>query len=448
MSDEAEGVTEPGPERPVPTVSRRALLAGAAGAIGGAVLGAGPLDAAVRGIQQSAQPMSGGTVAAAVPVAAAAATVPPLDATKVPGLPTGPLGLRSSFVNASLEPVGVTTGATFTPLQDIMGTITPSALHFERVHNGIAVIDPVRYELFVHGMVEREVVFSLADLKRFPSVTRNYFVECSGNGRTSYRDPKPEMTAQVIAGLTSNSEWTGVLVADVLREVGVKSGATWFLAEGGDAARLRRSIPVAKGMDDAMLAYAQNGEPVRTGNGYPVRLLLPGYEGNMCIKWIHRIKLTDGPVMARDETAKYTDPLPDGKARQFSFVMDAMSIITSPSYPERLTGAGWYPISGLAWSGRGKIERVDVSADGGKSWVAAELQGPVHTKAHTRFQLMWEWNGRDAVLMSRAIDETGYVQPTLAEFEKVRGPGTDFHFNAIKPWKLQADGRLFFGVGL
>lgn len=438
-----------GDTRPVPVkgssgdsaLTRRTLLAGAAGAIGGAVLGATPLEGAIRGLQQA------GAAGAAAPGTPAGPVAPP-DPTKVPGLPSGPLGVRSPYVHASLAPTGVTTGASFTPLQDVLGSITPSALHFERHHNGIAVIDPARYELIVHGMVDRPTVLTLGDIMRFPPVSRMHFVECSGNGRDPYRAPHPEMTPQQVAGLTGNSEWTGALVADVLREVGVQSGATWFLAEGGDAARLRRSIPVAKGMEDAMLAYAQNGEPVRMGNGYPVRLLLPGYEGNMCIKWIHRIELMDGPVMARDETAKYTDPLPSGKARQFSFVMDANSVITSPSYPGRLGGSGWWPITGLAWSGRGKIARVDVSTDGGRTWMATELHGPVHTKAHTRFSLMWEWDGRDAVIMSRAIDETGYVQPTLAEFERARGPGTDFHFNAIKPWKVQSDGRVFFGVGL
>jgi sulfane dehydrogenase subunit SoxC len=250
----------------------------------------------------------------------------------------------------------------------------------------------------------------------------------------------------MIDGLTSNGEWTGVPLSVVLREVGARPSATWFLAEGGDAAKLSRSIPIEKAWDDALLVYAFNGEPLRPANGYPVRLLLPGFEANTCVKWLRRIKLMDEPNMSRDETAKYTDPLPDGTARQFSFVMDAKSIITRPAAPSRIA-RGWHEISGLAWSGRGKIARVDVSTDGGENWIAAQLQEPILTKAHTRFRLMWQWNGRAATLMSRAIDETGYVQPSLAVFEAGRGPGTDFHFNHIRSWIVKPDGLVHYGVG-
>jgi sulfane dehydrogenase subunit SoxC len=234
-------------------------------------------------------------------------------------------------------------------------------------------------------------------------------------------------------------------LSTLLAEAGVRRSATWFLAEGGDAAKLSRSIPMEKAFDDALVVYAFNGEPLRPANGYPVRLLLPGYEANTCIKWLRRIKLIDQPNMSRDETAKYTDPLPDGTARQFSFVMDAKSIITRPTSPMRLD-RGWHEISGLAWSGRGKITRVDVSMDGGVHWTAAQLQEPVLSKAHTRFRLMWEWNGRGATLMSRATDETGYTQPTLAAFEAARGAGTDFHFNHIRAWTVRPDGVVHYGV--
>jgi sulfane dehydrogenase subunit SoxC len=270
-----------------------------------------------------------------------------------------------------------------------------------------------------------------------------HFLECSGNGRNGYRNPKPELTPQMIDGLTSNGEWTGVPLALLLRDVGVKRSASWILAEGGDASKLSRSIPIAKAMDDAILAYAFNGEALRPAHGYPVRLFLPGYEANTCIKWLRRIKLVDQPNMSRDETAKYTDPLPGGKARQFSLVMDAKSIITRPAYPARIA-RGWLEISGLAWSGRGKIARVDVSTDGGKTWTVAELQEPVLSKAHTRFRLPWEWNGKPTTLMSRAIDETGYVQPTLAVFEAGRGRGTDFHFNHIRSWAVRGDGAVVY----
>ena len=415
-----------------PALTRRALLQGAGVAAGVALTA--PL---ARIIAQA-------PAAAAFPIAPAALPVPE-DATRVPGYPTGPLGERSPFEKPALAPLGVTSGATNTPHQNLFGTITPSDLHFQRHHNGIALIDPAKYSLTIHGLVDRPLRLTLDELKRFPSETHTYFVECAGNGRSAYRAPKPEMTPQDVDGMTSNSEWTGVLVSTLLREVGVKAGATWMLAEGGDAAVLSRSIPMEKMRGDAMIAYAQNGEPVRAANGYPARLLLPGYEGNMSIKWLRRLKAIDQPNMSRDETVKYTDPLPDGTSRQFSFVMDAKSIITSPAFPERLNGTGWRPITGIAWSGRGRITGVDVSVDGGRTWTAAEVNGPALPHAHTRFQHMWQWNGRAATLMSRATDETGYLQPTLAEYRRVRGPGTDYHFNAIRSWTVDAAGVIGFG---
>ncbi len=410
------------------SVSRRAMLGASATAVGAAVLG--PSVSAL--LAQTATPAS--------PTPSA-----PPDATAVPGLPSGPLGERSPFEHPALAPTGVTTGSTYTPLQDLSGTITPADLHFQRHHNGIAIIDPARYELVVHGMVDKPVSFSLEDLRRFPAVSRVYFVECSGNGRAAYRAPKPAMTAQMVDGLTSNSEWTGVPVSALLREAGVRGKAEWVLAEGGDAAVLSRSIPMEKMQDDAIVAYAQNGEPLRVANGYPARLLLPGYEGNTCVKWLRRLKVIDQPNMSRDETSKYTDPLPDGKARQFSFVMDAKSVITSPTTPARLSGPGWWPVSGIAWTGRGRIARVDVSTDGGRTWSESELLGPVQPMAHTRFQHLWKWDGRPTSLMSRAMDETGYQQPTRDEFTAVRGLGTDFHFNSIRTWLVGADGLVQFG---
>ena len=368
-----------------------------------------------------------------------------VDATRVPGTPSSSLGPRSAFETPSLLPTGVTTGPSFTPLQELAGTITPSDLHFQRHHNGIATIDPATYRLTIHGLVNTPVSYSLEDLKRFPSVTRVHFIDCSGNGREAYRTPKPEMTPQMVDGLTSNSEWTGVPVSTLLREAGAATAGAWVLAEGGDAAVLSRSVPMAKMLGDAFVAYAQNGEAVRIANGYPARLILPGYEGNMNIKWLRRLKVVDQPNMSRDETAKYTDPLPNGTSRQFSFIMDAKSLITAPAYPQRLSGSGWWPVSGIAWSGRGRITRVDVSTDVGRTWRAATLVGPVYPNAHTRFQLMWNWDGRSTGLMSRAVDETGYMQPTLEEFRRVRGRGTDFHFNAIRAWNVARDGSVTFG---
>lgn len=414
----------PTPARP--SITRRALLAGAALGAGGVLLEKLPLAEA----QQPPAPLP---------------TVPP-DPTAVPGGPTTAVSVRSPFESPARAPVGVITGPAFSPIHQLTGTITPSDLMFERHHAGVALIDPAKYKLLIHGLVNRPMAFSLDDLKRFPSVSRVHFLECSGNGRNGYRDPKPELSPQMIDGLTGNGEWTGVPLALLLREAGVRDEAKWFLAEGGDAAKLSRSIPIAKGLDDAIVAYAFNGEPLRPANGYPARLFLPGYEANACIKWLRRIKLIDQPNMSRDETSKYTDPLPNDTARQFSFVMDAKSVITEPAFPARLAAKGWVPISGLAWSGRGRIKRVDVSTDRGATWTSAQLQEPVLPMAHTRFRMMWEWDGRAATLMSRAVDDTGYVQPTLAVFEAGRGKGTDFHFNHIRSWTVQPDGRVVYGV--
>jgi sulfane dehydrogenase subunit SoxC len=248
-----------------------------------------------------------------------------------------------------------------------------------------------------------------------------------------------------VDGLTSTSEWTGVPLATLFREVGLKPGATWFLAEGMDAAVMTRSIPVEKAWDDAMIAYAQNGEALRPEQGYPARLLLPGWEGNAQVKWIRRLKLADQPFMTRQETARYTDPLPDCTARMFSFEMDAKSTLTFPTPPVTLPAKGFWEITGLAWSGRGRITRVDVSTDGGRSWAPAALQEPVLPKCHTRFRFPWRWSGGEALLMSRATDETGYVQPTLAQLRAVRGAGTQYHYNNVRAWRVEADGRVFFG---
>jgi len=396
-------------------ISRRALLAGAAGALGS--------DALRRaGLAQTPDP------------------------TKVPGQPTSALGQRSPFERPRRIPSGSGQGISLTPLQDLCGIVTPADLHFERHHAGIPTVDPHRYKLLIHGMVERPLVFDLPALRRFPAVSALHFLECSGNGFASYRRIPPELSPQLVDGLTSTSEWTGVPLATLFREVGVKPGATWFLAEGEDAAVMTRSIPLEKAWDDALIAYGQNGDALRPEQGYPARLLLPGWEGNTNVKWIRRIELADQPFMTREETSKYTDPLADGTARQFSFVMDAKSIITFPAYPVTLPDTGWWEISGIAWSGRGRITRVDVSLDGGRQWAPAELQPPVLPKCHTRFRYLWNWDGAEVILMSRAVDETGYAQPTLDELRQARGIGTYYHFNHIRAWKIRRDGSVVFGL--
>lgn len=359
-----------------------------------------------------------------------------VDPTKVIGPGPSELGVRSPFESPVRKPSAISSR---TPLQDLYSTITPADLHFERHHAGIPAIDPHSYELLIHGMVDKPMKFSLADLKRFPSVTRTSFLECAGNFRTG----KEEMTPQDILGLTSQSEWTGVMLSTLFREVGASDKATWFLAEGTDAALLSRSIPMEKGWKDAMIVYGQNGEAIRPAQGYPARLFLPGYEGNMSVKWIRRIELSDQPYMTREETAKYTYPVKE-KISMFNFAMDARSIITFPSFPQRVE-RGWIEIRGIAWSGRGKIIAVQVSTDAGKTWNSAQLQGPVLDKAHTYFRYLWQWNGKETEIMSRAIDETGYRQPSLKELVTARGTAIGgYHMNPVTAWQIKGNGAVLF----
>jgi len=333
-----------------------------------------------------------------------------------------------------------TAASSTTPLQDLHGIITPNGLFFERHHAGVPTIDPAQHRLMVHGLVDRPLLFTMDDLMRFPSQTRVHFLECSGN--STFAASPPGATAGDIHGLISCCEWTGVPLATVLAEAGVRRHAAWVLAEGADAAGMTRSIPIAKTLDDALLAYAQNGERLRPEQGYPLRLLLPGYEGNMSVKWLRRLKVGDQPFETREETSKYTDLMPDGAARQFTFVMEAKSVITFPSGGQQLSGRGFYEISGLAWSGRGRITRAEVSTNGGASWRDAALQEPVLPKCLTRFRAPWTWDGAPALLQSRAADETGYVQPSRETLIGVRGLNSGYHDNSIQTWSVQADGSV------
>ena len=372
------------------------------------------------------------------------------DPTRVPGRLVSELGSRAPAERPRrLMRNQALSSSSRTPLQDLHGTITPADLHFERHHGGVPNIVAENHELLIHGMVDRPLVFSMADLKRFPQTSRICFVECSGNGGGAYnRERMPtEITPQALDGLLSTSEWTGVMLSTVLREVGVQDGASWLLAEGSDSAVMSRSVPLEKGLDDAMLVYAQNGEAIRPEQGYPLRLLLPGWEGNTQVKWLRRLEVADRPTMTRDETSRYTDPLQDGTARQFSFVMDAKSVITFPSFPYTLPEAGWWEIKGLAWTGRGRITRVEVSTDSGDSWQDAELQEPVLSKSTVRFRHLWDWDGDETVILSRATDETGYVQPTVQQLWEARGERTTYHQNHQRAWKIGADGAVTFGLG-
>jgi len=378
----------------------------------------------------------------------------PDDPTRIPGALPRPYGQRAALEHATRlggggpgAPQGWTGPAaagnfnSLTPLQALHGIVTPSDLHFERHHNGVPLIDPTRHRVLIHGLVERSMIFTMEDLQRFPAVSRLAFVECSGNSWDGWREVR-DLTVQQTHGLTSTSEWTGVALSTVLRAAGARPEATWMLAEGSDAAALVRSVPLTpEVLEEALLCYAQNGEALRPEQGYPLRLLIPGWEGNINVKWLRRLKLGTAPFMTRWETSKYTDLMPDGIARQFTLVMEAKSVITSPSGGQQIR-AGFAEIRGLAWSGRGRVRSVEVSTDNRRTWQPAQLQEPVLPKCHTRFRLPWRWQGQEAILQSRCIDETGYMQPTRQELVAVRGVHSVYHYNAIQTWQVTKDGRV------
>lgn len=328
------------------------------------------------------------------------------------------------------------------PLQELDGIITPNGLFYERNHAGVPEIDPANHQLVIHGLTNEALLFTVDEIRQFPSVSRIHFIECSGN--PSFLPPWGKTAAEV-AGLVSCAEWTGVPLKTLLEEAGLKPEAKWVIAEGADGAAMTRSIPIEKCLDDVMVVYSQNGERLRPEQGYPLRLLVPGYEGNTHIKWLRRLHVTDAPAYSREETAKYTDLMADGRSRKFSFVMECKSLITSPSGTHKLTRKGLHEMRGIAWSGNGKITRVDVSIDGGRNWYEAKLQEPVLNKSLTAFRAPFEWSGAEMVIMSRAIDETGYVQPSLEQLKKVRGEVSFYHNNATQPWRINSNGEVTNG---
>ena len=391
-----------------------------------------------------------GMVSASAGLATRGAQAAPLEIEewmRSPGLPFSRYGMPSKYEKAVERTLSGIPGtgliaSSRSPLHLLEGAITPNGLHYERHHSEIPDIDPDRHKLLIHGLVRQPLVFTLENLSRYPMETRVAYVECAGNSSRLYQDVPLDGGVTLIHGLVSASEWTGVKLSTLLDEAGVKPDAKWILAEGADASGFNRCFPLSKAFDDAMIALYQNGERVRPSNGYPMRLLLPGYEGSANVKWLRRLKLASEPLMTRDETAQYTISLKNGKALQFAFTLEVKSVITRPSPEITMGQPGLYQISGLAWSGRGKIAKVEVSADGGKSWAEAQLQEPILPKALTRFRAPWRWNGSPALLQSRATDETEQVQPTRDALISAYGKNTLYHCNAISTWRVSETGKL------
>lgn len=400
-----------------------------------------------RGMLTSASWGIAGAMVATSAEAESLADVPPRE----PGADLDALSARSKYVHIAripeagpgkrnVDPSDAINSKA--PLDKLFGTITPSDLHYERSHAGTPDLDPAKHRLLVHGMVRKQLVFSLDDLKRMPSVSRTVFLECTGNGWENWKKADDSLTVQNTHGLVSTSEWTGVPLKFLLGLVGRKPHSNWMLAEGGDAAGLARSVPLTDEiMDEAILAYGQNGEPIRPANGFPMRLILPGLEGNLNIKWLRRLKFGDQPWMTRWETARYTQLLADGKARQFQLKMDTNSVITSPSGTMQIT-PGYNRISGLAWSGHGKIVKVEISADDGRTWSEAQLNHPVMSKSQTRFEMDWTWDGKPARIVSRSTDDEGNMQPDRKSFIAKVGTNALFHYNAQQTWSIDPDGKV------
>jgi sulfane dehydrogenase subunit SoxC len=406
-----------------------------------------------RGLLAGATAIAAGSVLPAGRQAAAGAPDPAIVEVQDwnrylgPGVDAAPYGLpseREGHVVRRWVPwltAGSESSVNFTPLYAMHGFVTPNGLHFERHHGGVADIDPASHRLMIHGLVERELVFTMDEIRRMPAESHFYFIECAANSGMEWRGAQLN-SCQFTYGMISTAQWTGVPLRTLLEYCGVKPNARWLLAEGADAAGMTRSIPLEKALDDCLVAYAQNGEAVRPAQGYPLRLVVPGFEGNMSIKWLRRIEVGDAPWMTREETSKYTDLLADGRARMFTYVQEAKSVVTDPCPERPVNGPGTYRIQGLAWSGHGRITRVDVSIDGGRNWRTAQLHGPVLPKCTTRFEIPWEYKGDGALIVSRAMDETGYVQPTMQELQAVRGVNSIYHNNAQQVWAVAPSGEV------
>jgi len=388
-----------------------------------------------------------GTVVTGRAVADTLADVPPREV----GADLSGHGERSRFVHLAMLPEAgpgkrnvdpsdaINSKA---PLGKLVGTITPTDLHYERSHSGNPDLDPAKHRLLVHGMTRKQLVFTVDDLMRMPSITRTVFIECTGNGWENWKKADPNVTVQNTHGLVSTNEWTGVPLRFLIDLVGKDRRSTWMLAEGADAAGVDRSIPLTEEItDEAFIAYGQNGEPLRPAHGFPIRLITPGLEGNLNIKWLRRLKFGNQPWMTRWETDRYTQLLANGKAMQFQLRMETNSVITSPSGMMEIR-PGYHRITGLAWSGHGKIAKVEISTDEGRTWKQAELNYPVLPKAQTRFQLDWTWDGKPTKIVSRSTDDKGNVQPDRKSFIAQMGTNALFHYNAQQTWAIDASGRV------
>ena len=364
-----------------------------------------------------------------------------------------PYGLPSRFEGQLVrrESPGLTrvggASVSFTPLQGLFGIITPSGLHFERHHQGWHDIDPSRHRLMINGsdpeFVKKPKVYTMDDIMRLPPVSRIHFIECGANTGLEWGNVAVP-TVQYTHGMLSCSEFTGVPLKMLLDDCGVDyRKARFVLAEGADGSSMTRTIPMEMVENgEVFVAYGMNGEMLRPENGYPLRLVVPGVQGVSWVKWLRRIEVGDKPYATKDEAVHYIDLMPDGLHRQYTSVQECKSVITTPSGGQQLLDKGFYNVSGIAWSGRGKIKQVDVSFDGGINWQSARIEGPVQNKALTRFNIDWVWDGKPAIIQSRAMDDTGYVQPTYKQLRAVRGTRSIYHNNAIQSWLVQESGEV------
>lgn len=387
-----------------------------------------------------------GSVVASKSLAAQTPSIPAWS--KSPGPGASDYGSPSRFTDhvkrlaPVANPLAPGTGSSRTPLHVLQGTITPNSLHFERHHSGVPDVDPAEHRLVIHGMVRQPLVFTYEDLLAYPQTSRTYFLECSGNSGASTEANAADTSAAALHGLLSCAQWTGVMLSTLLDEAGIASGASWVTATGADAASLGRSLPLDKALNDVFIALYQNGEPIRPEQGYPMRMFVPGWEGNVSIKWLTQIKLTDSPANFKDETSRYTELLTNGKALQFTFPMGVKSLITSPSGQMSLQRQGLHEVTGLAWSGHGGIRRVEVSADGGMTWADAHLDQDTVNLALARFRIPWQWSGGSAILQSRATDTAGNVQPTRAAVLALYSSANRYHFNGIQSWAVSTQGEV------